>query len=364
MKILHVETGKNLYGGAYQVLQLLNGLNNSRFENLLFCPSGSRIATMAKHPTEVYKAPLAGELDPRFFFHLHRAIKKFNPDILHAHSRRGADFWCALTGRVGLYGKVLTRRVDNPEQKWLARTKYRFYDRIIVISEAIGSVLLSEGVPKAKISVVRSAVDFCDYQEISDKNWFCKEFGFSRNKTVIGMISQFIPRKGHRYLIEAIPQIVAKFPHLRVLLLGKGPLKEDLRKQCKKAGIEDYVRFAGFRKDIPKILPCLDLVIHPALKEGLGVALIQAAAAGVPIVATRVGGIPEIVRDGFNGLLIDPESTEEIVSTLSKLLSEPGTAKRLGENGKKLAADEFSTDSMVQGNIKVYQQLISSMSIQ
>ena len=360
MKILHIETGKNLYGGAYQVLQLLNGLNNSRYENLLLCPSDSRIATMTKYPTEVYKAPIVGELDPRFFFHLRRAINEFKPDILHAHSRRGADFWCALTARVGLYGKVLTRRVDNPEQKWLARTKYRFYDRIIVISEAIGRVLLSEGVPKTKISVVRSAVDYCDYQGKSDKNWFCKEFGVSKNKTVIGMISQFIPRKGHRYLIEAIPQIVTEFPHLCVLFLGKGPLKEDLRVQCKNTGIEDYIRFPGFRTDIPRILPCLDVVIHPALKEGLGVALIQAAAAGVPIIATRVGGIPEIVRDKFNGLLINPESTEAIVSAVKELLSEPETAQRLGENGKKLVTREFSTNSMVQGNIRVYQELMSS----
>ena len=357
MRIVHVETGNNLYGGAYQVVQLLNGLDNNQYENILFCPSGSKIATMVKQPTEVYEVPILGEFDPRFFIYLQHALRRYHPDILHAHSRRGADLWCAFASGTRLRGKVLTRRVDNPEKEWVVRAKYQHYDRIIAISDAISRVLRKEGVPEAKISVVRSAVDFKEYQEPPNRDWFRSEFGFSDSHVVIGVIAQFISRKGHYFLIEAIPKIIKNLPQSRFLFFGRGPLKEQLIEQCLKKGVQDYVNFAGFRNDISRILPRLDLVVHPALMEGLGVSLIQAAAAGVPVVATKVGGIPEIVRDGFNGLLVEPGSTEAIASSVIELLNDRITAKRLGDNGKKLVIDEFSIDSMVRGNINIYRQL-------
>jgi glycosyltransferase involved in cell wall biosynthesis len=127
---------------------------------------------------------------------------------------------------------------------------------------------------------------------------------------------------------------------------------------CRDLGVGDKVIFAGFRDDLDRIMGCLDLLIHPALMEGLGVSLLQAAAAGVPIVGTRVGGIPEIVRDGVNGYLVSPADPHSITEASVRILSDFELARQMGINGNKLVEEHFSIDSMVRGNLEVYREMM------
>jgi glycosyltransferase involved in cell wall biosynthesis len=119
------------------------------------------------------------------------------------------------------------------------------------------------------------------------------------------------------------------------------------------------VRLAGFREDLPGVLPCLDLVVHPATMEGLGVSLLQAASAGVPIVASNAGGMPEAVRDGLNGLLVPPGDVAALGAAVGRLLRQPALAKRMGRAGRVLMRSEFSIDVMVEGNLTVYRELLT-----
>jgi glycosyltransferase involved in cell wall biosynthesis len=175
-------------------------------------------------------------------------------------------------------------------------------------------------------------------------------------------VAQFIGRKGHRFLIRAVPEILRAHPGTIFLFLGKGPLENQLRKECSKAGISDRVLFAGFREDLHLILPCLDILIHPALMEGLGVALLQAAAAGVPIIGTRVGGIPEVVLDESSGILIPPEDSAAIARAALRLLTEPALARRMGSEGRRIARERFSIEAMVKGNLAVYREMMGKES--
>ena len=209
MHILHVETGRHLYGGPLQVLYLMEGLKAQGHRSTLVCAKGSEIATAADASAIVYEVPMAGELDPGFAFRLTRIIRAEQPDIVHVHSRRGGDLWGALAARITRTKVVLTRRVDNPEPFWLARAKYPLYNRVITISNAIREVLMSEGVPAKKIVCVLSAIDGQPYEHECAKEWFCREFGLDPTNKVIGVIAQFIPRKGHRYVIEAAPQVLS-----------------------------------------------------------------------------------------------------------------------------------------------------------
>ena len=127
---------------------------------------------------------------------------------------------------------------------------------------------------------------------------------------------------------------------------------------CRERGIDSQVVFAGFRDDMPRIVPNLDLVVHPAAMEGLGVSLLQAAAAGVPIVACRAGGIPEAVRSGINGVLVDPGHIPELAREIQGLLRNPGQMTALGAGGKQLVQAEFSVDAMVDGNLAVYRAIV------
>jgi glycosyltransferase involved in cell wall biosynthesis len=360
MKILHVETGMHLYGGALQVLYLLKGLAKEGCENLLACPEGSAVADAAGGYADIHRMHLGGELDFRVIRRLSSLIAENRPDIVHLHSRRGADLWGGAAARLSGVPCVLSRRVDNPEPRWLVRWKYRMYDKVIAISRGIVEVLVREGVPPEKLECVPSAIDADAYTASCRREWFREEFGLDPRVKTAGVIAQFIPRKGHRWLMEAVPGILKKHPEMRFLFFGQGPLGEDLRRRSGDLSFQKTILFPGFRNDLERILPCLDLVIHPVEMEGLGVSLLQAAASGVPLIASGAGGIPEIIEDGVNGYLVPPRDPEALASAVVRLLEDPEKARSMGESGRRIVREKFSVEAMVRGNLGVYRELLGA----
>jgi len=364
MKVLHVESGMNLYGGALQVSYLLGGLSElgrkQAGEHVLVCPQGSEIAIAAQGKADrIYTVPMAGDLDVGFIFRLRRIIRQERPDIIHLHSRRGADTLGAIAGRLCGCRVLLTRRVDNPEPRWWVNIKYRLYDHIVTISQGIRSVLLSEGLAADRVSCVPSAVDLQRFSQACDRPAFIANLGVPSDARVIGMVAQFIERKGHRYLLEAIPAIVKRYPEAVFVLFGKGPLWEAIREQVADSEqLSACVFLPGFRDDLEYCLPCLDILAHPADMEGLGVSLLQAAACAVPLVGSDAGGIPEIVHEGQTGHLIPAASPSALIRAINHLLDDPEAAQQMGRNGRQLVVDMFSIPAMVQGNLGVYRELL------
>lgn len=357
MKILHIETGRHLYGGALQVAYLLKGLSDyNDCTNVLICAKGSAIAEESiDHADKIYTENIRGDLDLLFFFKLIKIIKKEKPELIHLHSRRGADVLGGLAARICGIRCVLTRRVDNPENKFFIKLKYKLYDQVITISNGIKNVLVDQGISDEDIVVVTSAVDLQKFhpKKINIK----KRFYIPEESYVIGVAAQLIERKGHQYLLQVAPDILHQFPYVRFLFFGKGPKEQELKSKCEQLGISDKVKFVGFVSDIENIFPGLDLLVHPAYMEGLGVTLIQAAACGIPVVAGRAGGIPEIIKDGQNGFLVPPRNAKALLDKVIYLLHHPDIAKRLGENGIRIAESEFSIDHMVKGNHDIYLKL-------
>jgi len=359
LKVLHVEAGRHLYGGARQVLYLLEGLARDGVSNLLVCPAGSAIAKAAQdHCERVQAIPMGGDLDIGLILRLRRLIRSEGPDLVHIHSRRGADLLGGIAARLAGVPAILSRRVDNPESRLAVRLKYPLYARVITISQGIRQVLLAAGLPPEQVVCVRSAVNAGPYAGGCDGDWFRREFGIERGTRTLAVVAQLIDRKGHRYLLDALPGILARHPELRVLLFGRGPLEGELREQIGRLGLAAKVRLAGFRSDLERILPCLDLLVHPATLEGLGVSLLQAAAAGLPIVAARAGGIPEVVRDRDNGLLVPPGDSQALGEAVLWLLDHPDEARALGARGRALVEREFSVRAMVAGNLRVYREVL------
>lgn len=363
MKVLHVESGKHLYGGARQLVYLLAGLQERGIDSVLVCPPGSAIAEAAgRHCRRVHALPMGGDHDLPFIWRLLRVIREERPDLVHLHSRRGADTLGGIAARLAGVGTVLSRRVDNPEPPFLVRWKYRLYDRVITISQGIAEVLLKEGLPPEKLVCVRSAVDVEAFQGRGDKAWFRRTFNLAEGDLVMAVVAQLIPRKGHRFLLQAMPGLIAEFPRLKLLIFGQGPLEAELRRRIAELGMEDQVIMAGFRRDLPAILPCLDLLVHPALMEGLGIALLQAASAGLPIVAVDAGGMPEAVEPGVNGRLVPGGSAEALGEALRALLADGELRRRMGAAGREKMRREFSVEAMVEGNLKVYRELLDPRS--
>lgn len=360
LSVLHVEAGRHLYGGALQVVYLLRGLQAAGVHNLLVCPTGSAVAAAAREAgAEVIETAMGGDADLGLAWRLRRLLRERRPDLVHLHSRRGADLWGGVAARLAGLPVILTRRVDNPEAPWWVGLKYRLYDRVVSISEGIRQVLIDEGLAPARVTCVHSAVDTDRYRPgCADAGLLARELGLSGDGPVIAVVAQLIARKGHRYLLEALPAIRAAVPGVQVVFFGQGPLEDALRAEVARRGLRDQVHFAGFRDDLERLLPCLDLVVHPAEMEGLGVSLLQAAACGVPIVAFPAGGIPEIVREGESGYLLPVGDVAGLQRRVSELLQAPAEARAMGRRGRALVERAFSIDSMVQGNLAVYRGLL------
>jgi len=360
MRILHAETGRHLYGGARQVALLMIGLEARGVESILLCCKGSVLARAVGRRARMLAPSLAGDLDLRLPLHLALALRRFRPDLIHAHSRRGVDYWAGLVAVLTGTPAVITRRVDNPEGAWLARAKYRCYDRVITVSQGVREVLVAQGLSAHNVVCVPDGVEPPPYGRSCERHWFLREFDLDASHRVIATIAQLIPRKGHRVLLEALPEVIGEFPDLRVLLFGRGPLEGELKRLCLRYDLSSHVRFVGFRMDLDRVLPCLDLVVHPAVMEGLGLSLLEAAAARIPIVAVSAGGVPEIVQDGVTGLLVPPADPKRLAAAIVRLLRQRETARALGNAGRNLVCRNFSVAKMVEGNLQVYRDVLAA----
>lgn len=360
MKVLHIEAGRFLYGGAQQVAWLTHGLAQRGVQNVLVCPEDGEIQHAVAESTVIHAIPMRGDLDFGLIARLIKIIRTESPDVVHIHSRRGADVFGGIAARLSGVPCVLSRRVDNPEPRWLAPLKYRLYQRVVVISEAIGRVLVECGVDPSLITTVRSAVDAKNYDLPVDRQWFQREFSLPANEVTLGVVAQLIPRKGHRYLLQILPDLLLAYPNLHVLIFGQGPLQGELAAEVSRGEFDGRVQMAGFRDDLRRVMPNLYAVVHPAEKEGLGVALLQASACGVPVIAAKAGGIPEIVLHDQNGLTLEIGDVSRLHQHIDILVSDAALRDRLGEQGRLLANSAFSIDAMVEGNLAVYESLLST----
>ncbi len=359
MKVLHIEGGRHLYGGAQQVLYLLEGLKDHGVVSLLACPKGCELARAANGLAEIHELPMRGDLDLSLVAKIARLIAACRPDVVHLHSRIGADVMGGIAARWRRVPVVHSRRVDNPEPRWLVAVKYRLFDRVIAISDGIARVMLAEGLPERKLRVVSSAVPIAVGTDCGDRRHIADRLGISPAGPWLGVVAQLIPRKGHRYLIAALPALLADFPQLQVIFFGQGPLASELRRQAAALDLAGRVHLAGFRNDLSDCLPCLDILVHPATMEGLGVALLQAASAGVAIVATRVGGIPEVVEDDRTGLLVPAADAAALEAACHRLLADQALRRRLGSAARERVCEHFSLPAMVAGNLAVYRELVA-----
>jgi len=383
-RIVHLEAGRRLYGGALQVRYLMGGLAAHGVDNVLLCPHGAAVGQgypdyqagprpggrtcgpsrgLSRGPGQAgirrFGIAMGGDGDLSLCPRLMLLLRRLRPDLVHVHSRRGADVWGGLAAAGMGLPAVISRRVDNPDPAWLARLKAACFQRVISISRGIEQVQLSQGVPASRLRYVASAVDAGVFRPGGDQGWLRHAFALPPSGPVLGVVAQFIRRKGHRHLLAVLPALRRLHPGLTVLFLGRGPEEGALRRMISDHGLGPAVRMTGFRDDLPRILPALDLLVHPADAEGLGVALLQAGACGVPVVASRVGGIPECIRHGHNGLLVPPADTGALLQAVDGMLSRPGLAARLGGNGRRLVREHFSVDAMVRGNLAVYREIVA-----
>jgi glycosyltransferase involved in cell wall biosynthesis len=297
-----------------------------------------------------------GDLDFGMTRRLRRVFAELGADIVHVHSRRGADFFagraCERDGRAAL----LTRRVDNPEPRAWARFKYRPYRQVVAISRAVRDELCTRGgLDSARVPLIASAVDTGEFRPDGEaRSRVLRAFALDDRAVEIGVCAQLIPRKGHELLLRALPELVRRVPHAELVCFGRGPLRGSLERLVAKLELTSHVRFVGFRDDFAELLPGLDVLVHPAAREGLGLAVLEAMAASVPVVATAVGGIVDAVSDGVEGLLVAAGDGAGLVAAIERLAGDAALRARLGNAGRTRAEREFSIARMANRYVELY----------
>jgi len=355
MRILHIEAGRHLYGGAAQVRGLVCALARAKIDNALICPRGSELAAQPL-PAHVVPLRIHGDLDLGSLLRFERVIRDYAPDLVHVHSRRGADLWGGAAAALARVPAVLTRRVDSNEPRAWARFKFGSYARIVALSRAIEVQLLACGVDARRVVRIPSAVDVMRYRpEPSARARLLREFGLPNDAVVVGVVAQLIPRKGHGQILATLPGLVRRQPRINVLCFGRGPLEARLRADVAACGLDRHVRFAGFRDDLPELMPGFDLLVHPAMREGLGVALLEAASCALPIVAAAAGGVVDMLEHERTALLVPPADAAALRAAVERLLHDGDLGRRLGSAARLEVERRFSVGALGAAHVELYE---------
>jgi glycosyltransferase involved in cell wall biosynthesis len=283
------------------------------------------------------------------------------PDLVHVHSRGGIDLFGGLAAHHARAAAVVTRRVDSHEPAFWLRLKYRPYAKIVAISARIESQLVTGArIDAQRVARIASAVDTSSYRPApAARNTLLERMGLDTEAVVIGMAGQLIARKGHRLLLDSLPSVLDAHPRARVLLFGRGPLEAAIRRRIETLGIAGRARLVGYRDDFVELLPGLDLLVHPAQREGMGSVVLEALACGVPVIASRVGGIVDVIEDGVHGVLVSPEEPRLLGRAISAMIADAGTRRSLAQAGRQRVREHFSVESMTTEYKALYASVLS-----
>lgn len=285
---------------------------------------------------------------------LWRFLRKEKPDIVHTHLF-GGDTWgriAAILARVPVI--VSTEHNMNFDEGWIKRKVKKFLShftkKIVAVSEAVKNYSVSRDKIKAKkITVIVNGIDLDKFALIPEK-----EFS---NPPVIGIIGRLEEQKGHKYLFEAL-NLIKIIPWI-LWVVGDGSKKNELERLAKDLNLRERIIFLGARKNIPEILSGIDIFVMPSLWEGLGLAVLEAAAAGKPIVASCAGGIPEIIEDRKTGILVEPKNVKSLADGLERILLGKIDAREMGGRAREIVKEKFSAERMVEAYEKLYKELLA-----
>lgn len=340
MKVLHVDTASEWRGGQVQLALLVRAAPGLGVAVVPGAPLSRALSGVAPvHP--VLGGPLAA-------VHLRALIRALRPDLIAAHTSRAHSLALLAAGGRPV---IVHRRVDFTVGKGvigpLKRLKYRAATGYVAVSDAVRRVLIDGGVAPERIDVVPDAVDPAPWTRAVDRAAARERLGVPDGVPWLVAVGALVEHKGHRVLIDALRGV----PDAHLTIAGDGPLRGRLEAQA--AGLGSRVRFLGQRGDVPEWLGAADRFVHPSLEEGLGQAVIEAMLAGVPVVASRAGGVPEVV--GEDGVLVPPGDVAALTAALlAPSRSSSPAAKRLRE----LHAPE----RLVLGTLDAYSRLVADYS--
>jgi glycosyltransferase involved in cell wall biosynthesis len=375
-RVLHVLSGCTVGGCEQHVLALLARLDRTRFEPWLACfeaepdEAAPMVPLFQAAGVRTIDLRATRRTDPAALWRFGRLLRKGQFDIIHAHSFR-TELGSVLWGRLCGLAPIVMRTVHNVDDFYvsaryaaLSQLSARGLNRIVAISDAVADYLREDArLPDERLVRIHYGIDPSPYRPDAVPP-SRRPAGDPLRRPTVGVVARLAPQKGHAVLFDALPAVRQVVPDLHVRLVGHEELSTtaELRSRAAARGVEDIVTFEGFRADVADVLADLDVFVLPSLWEGFGLVLLEAMAAGRPVVASAVGPIPEIVVDGVTGLLVPPGDPAALADAITRLLLDPELAAAYGRAGRARVERELRVETMVARTEALYDELLGRAS--
>ena len=383
IRLLKFVTLFGVGGTEKQVMNLADRLDHERYDLSFGCLKlwGDLLAEVERQRLTVTEYPLRSFYEPNAFRQQLRfaaALRRSRTQIMHSYNFYANVFSIPAARFAGVPCVVASIRdmgaYMTPAQKRVQKFMCRFADRVVVNADAIRRWLIEQGYKDEKISVIRNGLDLSRYGARTYGAALRREFWIPPHVPLVVMLSRLNPQKGIEYFLEAAAIVRQRCPKAHFLIVGEAFINTDgvfrpdqdyrktLQDKAVRLGISDHTRFTGMRSDVPEILSAAAVSVLPSFSEGISNTLLESMAAGVPVVATNVGGTPEIIEDGKHGLLVPPGDAGALADSICTLLENPLLAARLSSQARKRVEAEFSFDNMVRETEGLYAELLEQKS--
>jgi glycosyltransferase involved in cell wall biosynthesis len=350
---------------------MLKHWDKTRWQTVIFSSAPVRDRVVPDVPVEYLPPSKIFRFYPvaqiRSLAHLYRIMKDRCPDIVHTYF-----FWSIIYGRLLKLAGAVKTLVENREDQGFDWGMHEYFllqltkslpDKIICVSEAVKNVVMErEGVAESRIAVVNNGVDL--HQASSGMQESTRrELGFNDDHLVLGMVANYNRSvKGVTNFLDAIPAIIAAVPSARFLFVGGGDEENALRDKARTLGVDPYVVFAGYKKDIHRYYEIMDISVLTSFSEGLSLTLLESMGYGIPIVATRVGGNPEVVEEGRTGYLVPVKDNRTLVDRIVNLLQNQELRRNMGKEGRLRAERKFQMPDVAIRYLDIYKGLLAEKS--
>ena len=295
-----------------------------------------------------------------------RQLREGGFDLLHTHGYK-ADLLGIIIAHIATIPKAAT--VHGYTDAFPAVRVYRHLDllvlrrfpKVIAVSDYLRRELIASGLAPHQVVTVHNAVDHDVFVSTvcADRREVRAELGIGPDAPVVLTVGRLNPEKGHRYLLESVQLACRHIPGLRVLVVGEGPLRAKLKANTRALHLDVVVSFLDWRDDVASLMSASDLFVLPSTRESFGLVILEALALRVPVIATRVGGVPEIIRTGETGILVEPRDPAALAEAMIWTLANPAQARQLARHGQAVVRQRFSLEAMVKATNRVYHEVMS-----
>ncbi len=342
------------YSGAERIaVYLAHGLQRRGHRVVFACKNNRELLNaLEARGVEAHALPISGKGNLVAPFLLAWFAEWVGADVIHTHLST-ASLWGAVAGKLAGIPTIASVHALN------AKTCYVYSDMLATCSEGVREHMMKQGIPGDRIEVMYNGLNPEQFEGLPPGDIVRDELGLPHDVPVIGEVAHLSPRKGHTHLLDALPILLRRWPNLVCLMVGEGEDREVLTEQVAQLGLEDHVRFMGYRPDARKIMKAMDVVVLPSVAiEGFGIVLIEAGFLGKPVVGSDSPGIREALVDGSTGLLAPPGDAEALAETIGTILQDPALATAMGLRGRERARRMFTLEHMVGRAEELYRQLL------